>query len=196
MKEGHAIMSFSFTMITSRAELLQALQQYPTHSEEAKFLNPFITLLQHEGCYQRDFLPGHVTGSAWIIDTTYTHVLLTHHAKLNRWLQPGGHADGDENIFAVALREATEETGINHFLDSLQPIFDIDIHTIPARMDFPEHQHYDVRFLFMADVNTPLIITAESNDLKWFPLETLDAITDNASLIRMRNKILELKRSN
>jgi 8-oxo-dGTP pyrophosphatase MutT (NUDIX family) len=180
-------------MITSRAALQHALQHYPAQPAESEFIKPFTTLLLQESCYQRDFLPGHVTGSAWIVDTSFTQVLLTHHAKLNRWLQPGGHADGDEDIFAVAQREAQEETGIVVFDTPFNGIFDIDIHTIPARDEFPAHQHYDVRFLFVADFHAPLIITSESNDLQWFPLASLENITDNNSLLRMRNKVLSMK---
>src|SRR6187551_2058799 len=121
-------------MITTREGLRNALQTYATpFEEEQKFSTQFQELLLHPRCFHRDHLPGHITGSAWIVDEKKEFVLLTHHAKLNRWLQPGGHADGDENVSGVALREAEEETGIKNFTLLNQGIFDIDIHTIPAR---------------------------------------------------------------
>lgn len=103
-------------MLKTRIQLADALLQYITlFTEEQPFVSSFLQLLQSPDCYQRTHLPGHLTGSAWIVDTTRQNVLLTHHAKLNRWLQPGGHADGDEDIAGVALREAEEETGVKHF---------------------------------------------------------------------------------
>lgn len=178
------------TMNFSQQSLIDALLTYePLDDEELKFKNQFHTLLQHPRCFHRDHLPGHLTGSAWIVDQTKKFVLLTHHVKLNKWLQPGGHADGDENIFAVALREAEEETGLTKFKLLHSGIFDIDIHTIPARKDFPEHLHYDVRFLFEANQQDELVITEESHNLKWFPLRDLETITDNASMLRMRDKL-------
>ena len=178
-------------MTFTRQTLIEHLSTYTTpYPEEAKFIQSFLSLLDHPRCFHRDHLPGHLTGSAWIIDRDHQSVLLTHHAKLNKWLQPGGHADGDENILAVALREAEEETGIKNFYLPDSGIFDIDIHTIPERKDFPEHLHFDVRFLLQADQNDHLLITEESTDLKWFALHQLETLTTNASMLRMRDKAL------
>jgi 8-oxo-dGTP pyrophosphatase MutT (NUDIX family) len=176
--------------MTNRAELLQQLAIYQTpHTEELEFVEAFRHLLSHEDAFQRTHLPGHITGSAWIIDPDGKQVLLTKHAKLKKWLQPGGHADGDENVLRVALREAEEETGLHHFTQYLEHIFDIDIHPIPARKDFPEHLHYDVRFLLTADPSTPLIITEESSDLAWIPLDQIAEISGgNWSMMRMAEK--------
>ena len=93
---------------------------------------------------------GHITGSAWVVDIAGNRVLLADHAKLGRWLQPGGHSDGDPDTLAVALREAREESGLDvRALDDA--IFDIDVHRIPARGDEPAHLHFDVRFLVQAE---------------------------------------------
>jgi 8-oxo-dGTP pyrophosphatase MutT (NUDIX family) len=176
-------------MIISRNALIQSITNYTSsYSEEKSFAGQFIELLKHPKCYQRDYLPGHVTGSAWIIDETQQFVLLTHHAKLNKWLQPGGHSDGDENIYRVALREAQEETGLQHIKLLKEDIFDIDIHTIPARKDFPTHLHFDVRFIFEASQADALILTEESHELQWVALHDLDTFTDNSSILRMKAK--------
>jgi 8-oxo-dGTP pyrophosphatase MutT (NUDIX family) len=175
--------------MTDRPSLILALQQYQTnYKEEMNFVSSFLFLLQHEDAYQRTHLPGHITGSAWIVDRQREFVLLTHHAKLNKWLQPGGHADGDENVLNVALREAEEETGVQHFKILHNNIFDLDIHPIPARKDFGAHDHYDVRFLLEADMNEPLVITEESHDLAWVPLKNLSDFNDSPSLHRMAEK--------
>ncbi|HEY9044347.1 MAG TPA: NUDIX hydrolase [Ohtaekwangia sp.] len=178
-------------IISTRASLTDALKSYSTpYHEEQPFAAKFLELLQHERAFHRDHLPGHITGSAWIVDAQKQSVLLTHHAKLNKWLQPGGHADGDENVFAVALREAQEETGLKNFKLLSPGIFDIDIHIIPARKDFPEHWHYDVRFLFEADPAEALIITEESHDLQWVPLNKLSDYTTQDSMLRLQQKVV------
>jgi 8-oxo-dGTP pyrophosphatase MutT (NUDIX family) len=176
--------------MTSRETLVNALKNYRSDfSEENKFQEQFLKLLDHPRSFFRDHLPGHITGSAFIIDEKGQHTLLTHHAKLNRWLQPGGHADGDENVVDVALREVQEETGLKKLTLYGESLFDIDIHTIPARKDFPEHQHYDIRFLFQALREEALLITEESHDLAWKPLSELAIITgNNISMLRMAEK--------
>ena len=175
----------------NRLELIAALRDYQTtFFEEQGFVSQFLELLNHERCYYRDHLPGHMTASAWIVNPANTHALLTHHAKLNRWLQPGGHADGDENILSVALKEAREETGLDVSLPR-KDIFDIDIHPIPARSDFPLHLHFDIRFAFVANDRVSLQITAESHDLKWVGLQEVAAISqNNLSIRRMVQKTL------
>jgi 8-oxo-dGTP pyrophosphatase MutT (NUDIX family) len=176
----------------TRSTLIQALTNYTTRfKEEKSFAGDFLKLLEHDRAFHRDHLPGHITGSAWIVDTARTSVLLTHHAKLDKWLQPGGHADGDENVLGVALREAEEETGLKSFKLLHPGIFDLDIHTIPVRKDFPEHLHYDIRFMFEADPNEELIITDESQDLKWVPLNQLSEYTSNTSIQRMLQKAIQ-----
>ena len=173
----------------SRRALIERLKTYPHFFAEEKPAVPrFLELLQSADAYDRLHLPGHITGSAWIVDPSRKLTLLVHHAKLNKWVQPGGHADGDEDILAVALREAEEETGLMHF--SVVPdFFDIDIHTIPARSDIGEHDHYDVRFLFEADAAQPVIVSEESHDVKWIALDQLEDFTRERSVLRMRDKL-------
>ena len=93
----------------------------------------------------------------------------------------------DENIFAVAMREGNEETGIQNLIGG-EEIFDIDIHTIPERKDFPEHQNYDIRFLFTASENESIIVSEESHDVKWIDLKELEMFTVERSVVRMGQK--------
>lgn len=175
----------------SRAALIHAIQHYQTSfPEEISFKDRFLELLQHPQSFHRDHLPGHITGSAWIIDDQKKFTLLTHHAKLNRWLQPGGHADGDEDIIRVALREAEEETGLKKFTLLNPSIFDLDIHVIPKRNDFPEHLHFDIRIMLFASKEENFLVSEESHDLAWVPLDKLSQRTgNNASIVRMADKV-------
>lgn len=175
----------------NRIDLVNSLKDYQTSfPEEEDFLKRFLSLLSDTSCFERTHLPGHITGSAWIVDSSRTQVLLVHHAKLNKWVQPGGHADGDENILRVALKEAEEETGLKKFkiLDDKKP-FDVDIHLIPQRKEFPEHFHYDVRFLLEANPNELIHVSEESHDVKWVRLHDLEKYNQERSVMRMKDKL-------
>ncbi|MEO1365548.1 MAG: NUDIX domain-containing protein, partial [Acidobacteriota bacterium] len=91
-----------------------------------------------ESAHLRSCLEGHLTASALVVDEALQSVVLLHHKKLGRWLQPGGHCDGDANLAGVAWREASEETGLDH-LELVPRIFDLDIHEIPERAGVPAH---------------------------------------------------------
>ena len=125
-----------------REWIVNSLINYRTSfSEERLFVSEFLELLKHPDAFQRFHLPGHITGSSWILDASRKFVLLVHHGTLDRWLQPGGHAEGEENVLNVALREAQEETGVKDFKALQRDIFDLDIPPIPARTGFPDHLH-------------------------------------------------------
>lgn len=140
-------------------------------------------------CFERSLEIGHITGSAWIVDLNKTHVLLTHHRKLDRWLQLGGHADGDSDILNVAWREAREESGLEHVKPVSEQIYDLDVHAIPASAKEPAHFHYDVRFLFTADRHTPLVISSESKDLAWVAVADIEKYSVDDSILRMVHKM-------
>jgi 8-oxo-dGTP pyrophosphatase MutT (NUDIX family) len=139
-------------------------------------------------CFERSLEIGHVTGSAWIVDRARTRCLLTHHRKLGRWLQLGGHADGSGDVLAVAMREATEESGLTSLRPLSESIFDCDVHAIPARGAEPEHFHYDVRYLLEADADEPLVVSEESKDLAWIEIERVATLSDDESVLRMARK--------
>ena len=103
----------SYNNLSAFIPLEQLLKSYRTpYTEEAAFIIRFSELLQHPGAYHRDHLPGHITGSAWVVNPASSKVLLHHHRNLDKWLQPGGHTDGDANVLSVAMRELEEETGL------------------------------------------------------------------------------------
>lgn len=121
---------------------------------------------RHPDCLLRSCGPGHLTGSAMVLDPATDRVLLIHHAKLGRWLQPGGHADGEGNLGLVALTEATEETGLEG-LRLVTPAIDIDVHAIGARPGEPAHDHLDLRFLVLSGPETRAVPNAETLGARW-----------------------------
>jgi 8-oxo-dGTP pyrophosphatase MutT (NUDIX family) len=147
---------------------------------------PFVAA--HANCLERSCLVGHLTASAWVVDPARTRTLLTHHRKLDRWLQLGGHADGNPDLADAALREVREESGLTRIKLASPEIFDVDLHRIPARGQEPEHWHYDVRYLVEADPTEPLVISDESKDLAWVELVEVARLNPSESLRRMVRK--------
>ncbi len=153
---------------------------------------------KYTGCFERSLLVGHVTGSAWIVSPDRDRVVLIHHRKLDRWFQPGGHADGNPDIAAVALREAQEETGLTslRFVSgSAPPIFDVDVHTIPARGAVPEHLHYDIRFLLEADPTERFGYSDEIKNSRWVSIDKTNEYSIEESIHRMVRKTLRIRQT-
>ncbi|WP_435355505.1 NUDIX hydrolase [Emticicia sp. SJ17W-69] len=173
-----------------RIQLLDLLKKQKGFDEnETKMIDETIEFVQtNEDCFKRELSIGHVTGSAWIVDKSRQFVLLTHHRKLNKWFQPGGHCDGDSDVLNVAMKEAIEETGVADIQVLSDEIFDVDIHLIPERKGIAAHFHYDIRFLFEADKNIPLVISEESNDLAWIGIAKVSELNDSESITRMARK--------
>lgn len=174
-----------------RANLVVALCDYAQRwSKEVGIVQRIIDFVEREpGCFDRSTIDGHITGSAWIVNPSNDSTLLLHHRKLDKWLQPGGHADGDGNILRVAITEAREETGILEFDLIASEIFDVDIHTIPSRRNEPEHLHYDIRYALRART-MDFVPSEESNALTWIAITQLHSLTTEPSMIRMANKWL------
>jgi 8-oxo-dGTP pyrophosphatase MutT (NUDIX family) len=177
-----------------RDPLLAEIAAYRTRfPEEAAVADRFAAFVRaHADCFERSCAPGHVTGSAWVVSHDGRQFLLTHHRKLGRWLQLGGHSDGDPDSAAVALREATEESGIAGLrlatIDGVVRPLDLDAHDIPARGREPAHVHYDVRFLVVAPRAAATTVSEESLDLRWFPADTPLAVPHDESVARLLRK--------
>jgi 8-oxo-dGTP pyrophosphatase MutT (NUDIX family) len=125
----------------------------------------------HDDALHRSCRTGHLTGSALVVDADGERVVVLHHRKLDRWLQPGGHCDGDANLAAVALREATEETGMDG-LRVLPVAVDLDVHQVAPPDDGP-HLHLDVRYLVQAPPGAEPRGNHESNAVRWATLAEL-----------------------
>lgn len=172
----------------------------PEDSIEIGFKQRIMGLLNLHGLNafsNENFDDGHITGSAFVFDTNKNTLLLLHHKKLNRWLQPGGHSDGSSDVLETAKREIYEETGITE-INTNGKIFDIDIHLIPAKEGkHPEHYHYDIRFLFLSDSTVPPVLNvAETNEIKWIDLQEIYKYVSNEDITikRVIKKLENIKK--
>ena len=159
---------------------------------DAALLARFAELLDGtaEPFSREQLRPGHLTCSACVLDAAARQVLLVHHAKLGRWLQPGGHVEpGDASALAVAEREVREETGQVDLLPLSSPsgsaLVDVDIHEIPARAGEAAHLHYDLRFALAARGAAEPTGSAESTTLRWVEIVQLGELTDEESVTRL-----------
>lgn len=172
-----------------RRQLLAYRRHWPA---EAGVAGLFLERLDDQADpFVRERLEGHFTGSSWLVSGDGERTLLTHHRKLQRWLQLGGHADGDRDLGRVALREAQEESGLEGLVLDGAEIFDLDRHWIPERGDVPGHWHYDVRHVVHAKGGEDYVVGEESLDLAWRPVAGIaaDPAADE-SLRRMAGKWL------
>lgn len=171
--------------------LLRAHAVKPLEPHEAAMTTEVIRFVEtHADCLLRSCAPGHLTGSAWIVSPDRKRTLLTHHHKLDKWLQLGGHADGDGDLLAVALREAREESGLTRLRVVDTAVFDVDRHWIPPRKSDPGHYHHDLRFVIEADPAEPVVISSESKDLAWVEVERVVALNPEESMARMVRKTI------
>lgn len=139
-----------------------------------------------DDCLDRHRTDSHLTASAWVVSGDGRRVLLTHHKKLGRWLQLGGHADGDRDLARAALREAVEESGIADLALVDGEVFDIDLHFIPSHGAVLGHWHYDVRFIVSARGSEAFVVSDESHALAWRSIgELIDEAGVDVSVRRM-----------
>lgn len=160
----------------------EAVSSSGDSDEQRREVLDFVS--RHDDALFRTCLSGHVTASALVVDHARERMLVMAHAKLKMWLQPGGHADGEGHLPSVALKEATEETGIGGLRIAV-PAVDCDVHTIPARPGEPEHLHLDVRFVVLAPPAAVVQGNHESDQLAWVTLAELDNLATDDSLRRL-----------
>jgi 8-oxo-dGTP pyrophosphatase MutT (NUDIX family) len=179
----------------NRELLLRLLQAYKPSPEEAQFkIDTLQFIKNHTNCFERTLEIGHITASAWLVSKDHSHALLLHHKKLNRWLQLGGHCDGNPDVVAVAIKEAQEESGIQGIVPVVvEPaIFDIDIHWIPDHKSVKGHWHYDIRFLLHVVTDEQVVQNHESNELRWISKDVAQLPTQEPSIMRMFKKWIDL----
>lgn len=178
-------------LIESFAELLE--RYAPADGREREYLGRMRALVRAPAPFDRAcFAPGHFTASAFVLDARRSSLLLILHKKLGLWLQPGGHVElGDTGAAAAARREVLEETGVAALepLLARDELFDLDIHRIPARRAELEHEHFDVRFAFVAPDDT-LVQSDEVAGARWIPLGEVSSVTADESIVRAVHKLM------
>jgi 8-oxo-dGTP pyrophosphatase MutT (NUDIX family) len=158
-------------------------------ADEQQARRKMIALLDScADCFTRSAFPAHFTGSALVVNADGSRALLHHHRKLDRWLQFGGHCDGDEDVLRVARREAQEESGIDGLIVASVRPFDLDLHEIPAHGVEPRHWHYDVRYVLIAPENAVSCTSSESRELRWFTPSEMEELPLDEGLQRMVGK--------
>lgn len=159
----------------ARAALRDALLVHePADAAEARDRAAMLSLVESEpACFARStFAPGHFTGSAFVFAAADGRVLLHHHRRLDRWLQMGGHDEGESDPGATALREGREESGLPDLVLASPAILDVDVHPIPAGRGEPAHAHFDVRYAAVTlSADAARADEAESLGLAWLPIE-------------------------
>lgn len=155
--------------IADALDQVRAARVDPDAERHRHHLLEFCT--EHPDVLYRSCERGHLTGSAAVMQEGTGRLALLLHAKIGRWLQPGGHADGEADLARVALDEASEETGLVDLRVAV-PAIDVDVHVFDAPSE-PRHLHFDLRFLVVAPEGADLIANHESRDLRWFARDQL-----------------------
>lgn len=176
----------------NKKELLSLIKTYselyPTDIHAQKTIE-FIQ--NHDQFWQRDNEYGHITASAWVLNQNRDKALLTHHHKLDIWVQLGGHIEEiDKDIYDACQRELEEESGLKDFKLLSREILDIDVHKIPiSKAGFPEHFHFDIRLIFEANSNESINFDLkESKEVTWILLAEIEHYTQEWSVRRMVEK--------
>lgn len=177
--------------MSRRLELAGLLREYIATDAEGDDLAAMRELAAdpHDVLSAAWFEPGHFTVSAFLTDLDVESIVLIHHRRLERWLQPGGHIEpADATLLDALRREIAEETGIVDVTPERPPLFDVDVHRVPARGPEPSHLHFDIRFHVTAPraVLTP---SDEVRDAAWVDLEAVADWTEDRSVLRAVAKL-------
>lgn len=153
--------------------------------ERPEIDRPEIQRLRHflasggDVCSPERFVPGHVTGSAFVVAPEGGAVALVMHRTIRRWVQPGGHVEpGDRSVEETARRETAEEIGLTDI--ELLGLIDVDIHQFPEVAARPGHLHFDVRYLYRCRTGSPLVGDGVSA-VRWVPFAEALGMDDSVA---------------
>jgi 8-oxo-dGTP pyrophosphatase MutT (NUDIX family) len=177
--------------MSRRPQLIRALESYVPTPQEVAYRDQMMALaFDHGDPFSRNhFVPGHFTASGFVLSPDGDALLLVHHRRLQRWLQPGGHIDpADAEPVAAAAREVQEETAVTIAEPLPKDLFDIDVHAIPAARGEPAHLHFDLRFLFHAESDA-FVADDEVLAAAWVPITKIAAGWEDASVQRVAARL-------
>ena len=158
-------------------------------------------LERNPDAFYRSNLLAHMTASAWVVNPQRSKALMVYHRLYDSWSWAGGHADGEEDLLAVALREVREETGIQRLRPVTEEIYSLEVLTVDGHEKqgkyVPSHLHLNVTYLLEAEEEQPLrICEAENSGVAWFPLaDALAASTEPWFVERIYKKLNEKLKS-
>ena len=168
----------------------------PFNEQEARDKAVILRFLeQNDDAFLRENRIAHMTASAWVVNPARDRVLMVYHKIYDSWSWTGGHADGEEDLLAVALREVTEETGVKSVRPVSPKIFSLEVLTVDGHEKRGEyvssHLHLNVTYLLEADDRSPLRICEDENKgVAWFGLdEALQASTEPWFVKRIYSKL-------
>lgn len=176
-------------------ELLEKYIPYNEQEEKdkevmLKYLNDFPNVYTRENEY------GHFTASSWIVNKDRTKVLMIYHNIYDSWGWTGGHADGETNLYNVAVREANEETGITNLKPLTDGMFSIEILTVNGHVKrgkyVSSHVHLNVTYLFEADDTLSLHIKEDENSgVKWVDMDKAVSLSTEDNMKVVYQKIID-----
>ena len=152
---------------------------------------------RHGDAFLRSNLTAHMTASAWVVNAARDRVLMVYHKIYDSWSWTGGHADGEEDLLSVAIREVREETGVQSVRPVSEEIYSLEILTVDGHEKrgkyVPSHLHLNVTYLLEADEHEALrICEAENSGVRWFTLDgALEASTEPWFVARIYKKLNE-----
>jgi 8-oxo-dGTP pyrophosphatase MutT (NUDIX family) len=166
-------------------DALALLSRWPAPDAEQERLRLAYVdhLRRHPDGLSRTCRPHHLTASTLVVSADHTRVLLSLHAKAGAWFQLGGHCeDADRTLAGAARREAVEESGISDLV-LYPPPLQLDTHDVAFCGQNSDVRHLDVRFLAVAPAGAAPVVSAESTEVAWWPVDGLP--TEEASLHRL-----------
>ena len=183
----------------NREELTARIRAYvPFNEQEEKDRALILSFLEkNEDAFLRSNPLAHMTASAWVVNRERTKVLMAYHRIYDSWSWTGGHADGETDLLAVALREVREETGVTSARPVSEEIFSLESLTVDGHENrgayVSSHLHLNVTYLLEADERDALRVCEEENrGVAWFtPEEALKASTEPWFVRRIYGKLIE-----
>ena len=182
----------NFALMIKKKELIKQVQGYPENDNHKRRILDFLE--QNDDFWTKKNELGQITASCWVLNKDRSKALMTHHKKLDRWLQIGGHLEAEDgSIIDSCIRELKEESGLTQFNLLQEEIFDLDVHDIPeSKKGVPAHIHYDIRMFFEANENEVIQFDKEeSNNIIWMNLTEIEKLNDE-SILRMIRKSSKL----
>ena len=176
-------------------EWIKQIEKYnPVDEQEKKDKEIILDFInKNDDVLVRDNEIAHITSSGFIVNKLRTKVLMIHHNIYNSWGWTGGHADGDEDLLYVAIKEAKEETGVKNIKALDNKIFSLDVLPVPAHTkrgkEIASHLHLSVAYLLEADENDELIIKEDENSgVKWIPIDEVKIYSTELDMIKLYEK--------